>query len=67
MSLLSELFKAIEDEAAKATWSDQLNEDGDVVVEDFAGGNVDDAFNGGVVSGRVDFARELLQLIKDNT
>ena len=31
------------------------------------GGNFDDAFEDGLVSGRIDFARELMNLLKSDT
>jgi len=43
-------------------WSD----DPDFMVDDYAGGNIDDAYYGGVRDGEVLLARELLGIINSN-
>lgn len=46
--------------ASERTWGDSLNsEDSDAVVDDYAGGNVDDAYYGGERAGATDIAREV--------
>jgi hypothetical protein len=50
---------AIKQQAAQVTWAEQCEANGDV-IDDFAGGNVDDAYDGGVRAGEVYAARELL-------
>lgn len=47
--------------AASDAWVDELDEEGsDVTIDDFAGGNVDDAFWGGHRSGEIQLARDVL-------
>ncbi len=43
--------------AARKNWSD----DPDFVVDDYAGGNIDDAFYGGTDDGETNLARQLLK------
>jgi hypothetical protein len=57
MEIIEFLKKVIED----GCWE---YEDGDT-VDDFAGGNVDDAFYGGVACGRVDLAKEILAKLEE--
>lgn len=64
MSLIGDLIAMIEKEAKKKCWEDSI--DDGFIIDDFAGGNIDDAYDGGVESGRVEFARELLAFIKEN-
>ena len=44
--------------AEQTCWGDDDNEDS--VIDDFAGGNVDDAFEGGERTGETFLAREIL-------
>lgn len=47
-------------ELAKSTaWGE--DEDEDFCVDDYAGGNVDDAFEGGVRAGEIQLARDILE------
>ena len=47
--------------AASDAWVDELQREfSDVVVEDFASGNVDNAFWGGHRSGEIQLARDVL-------
>ena len=46
--------------AAEITVNDMYEEDG-TIVDDIAGGNVDDAYNAGYNDGRTGLARELLK------
>lgn len=48
--------------AKKISWNDSLCKD-DCTVDDFAGGNVDDAFDGGFSAGQISLARNLCALI----
>lgn len=57
---LAAIKAMLEPVAGKSTWDDRMEEDEDVYVDDFAGGNIDDAYSGGCHSGRVDLAREIL-------
>lgn len=43
--------------AARSCWSD----DEDATVDDFAAGNIDDAFAGGCTEGEILLAREILE------
>lgn len=45
--------------AKRKAWYDKM-EDGSTIVDDFAGGNVDDAYEGGCRDGEISLARELL-------
>lgn len=54
----SELRKFLENLASKESWEDEP----DFIVDDFAGGNVDDAYDGGFRSGRTILAREILDV-----
>lgn len=47
--------------ASQTTWDEQCLEAGDV-INDFAGDNVDDAYDGGVRAGEVYEARNILTL-----
>lgn len=51
-----EFLKSIAKEKA---WDD----DEDFIVDDYAGGNVDDAFYGGQRSGCIDLARDILVML----
>ena len=55
-----EIIELIEQVAKKPTYSD----DDDFVVDDCAGGNVDDAFSCGMDEGEILFARKLLELMQ---
>lgn len=63
--MTGEMIKKLKKIAARKCWSDECNaEDGDVFcVDDFAGGNIDDAYFGGVADGRADLARSVLDCI----
>lgn len=51
-----EMKERLEKLAASECWSD----DPEFMVDDYAGGNIDDAFYGGEHSGEVNLAREIL-------
>ena len=51
-----ELRARLEELAARGCWLD----DPEFVVDDYAGGNIDDAFAGGERSGETNLAREIL-------
>lgn len=57
----SELKAFLENLAGKEVWED----DPDSIVDDFAGGNVDDAYDGGFRAGQTILAREILDLWED--
>lgn len=58
---LHRLKEALTEAAAQDGWDFG---DGST-VDDYAAGNVDDAFNGGECTGRRDLARELLALLDE--
>lgn len=47
--------------AEQDSWSDDV----DFMIDDYAGGNLDDAYYGGFKDGQIDLAREILELIGD--
>lgn len=51
--------------AAKNTWEDLSENDGDEYFnpDDYAGGNIDDAYAGGVRTGEIELAREVLMAL----
>jgi hypothetical protein len=51
--------------AAETTYIDEVIAGEDVVVDDYAGGNVDDAYYKGCQDGRVELARDILGRIKE--
>lgn len=57
---LGKLLSHLESLAKKNCWHDRLDEDSDAIVDDFAGGNVDDAYWGGLDAGEILMAREVL-------
>lgn len=52
-----ETKKLLEELAKKKAWSD--NED--LLVNDYAGGNIDDAYEGGINDGEILLARQILE------
>ena len=56
MALIERLKKL----ASSGCWSDDADDDGVLMVDDYAGGNIDDAFYGGQRDGAVTLAREIL-------
>ena len=61
--ILDRMLTIIKREAKREGWWDNgLDES---YVDDFAGGNVDDAYDGGMTDGRIAFARELWGLKAD--
>lgn len=46
--------------AETRVWADSLNNEQDVIVDDYAGGNIDDAYYGGYDSGETQLARIVL-------
>lgn len=58
-------IQELKTEAAKETIDDLLERGEDVVIDDFAGGNVDDAYNAGWNDGRASLAREVLHFLKE--
>lgn len=57
---LEQLRTLVAKTAAEQGWSDDGE---DFMVDDYAGGNVDDAYSGGVRDGKIGFAREIAKLL----
>ena len=57
---VTELKVFLQKTAGKAAWQD----DKEFVPDDYAGGNIDDAYNGGVSDGEILVCREILELLK---
>lgn len=57
-----ELIKELKELAARGTWYDDSEENGNeyLMIDDYAGGNFDDAFYGGERAGETDLARKIL-------
>jgi len=55
-----EIVEKLKGIADKKAWSD----DEDFMPDDYAGGNIDDAYYGGENDGRISLAREILELLK---
>lgn len=47
--------------ARRVTIRDRQEEDDAICVDDFAGGNVDDAYEHGLLDGEVEMARDILR------
>jgi hypothetical protein len=54
-----ELIARLKKLAENTVWLD----DEDLCVDDYAGGNIDDAFQGGQNSGQTELAREVLDVL----
>jgi len=63
MTLTPEYIETLKTLAKRKTWQDRMDEKEDTVIEDFAGGNVDDAFDGGYRAGETDTARQVLDTL----
>jgi hypothetical protein len=61
MALSTETIEKLKKLAASECWDD----DEDLMINDYAGGNVDDAYYGGYRSGEVGLAREILAEIEN--
>lgn len=60
-----QLIPHLEKLAKKNCWGDRMEKDEGVYIDDFAGGNVDDAYQGGVDTGETWLARDILPFIKE--
>jgi len=63
MTLTPEYIETLKTLAKRKTWQDKMDEKEDTVIEDFAGSNVDDAFDGGYRAGEAGVAREVLDTL----
>lgn len=59
MNIKEKLLEIAKDEG----W---YNDSEDFNVDDYAGGNIDDAYCGGFRDGQINLARELLELLKND-
>lgn len=59
-TLDDKLLKRLKDLAEKHTWADGM-EDGETNIDDYAGGNEDDAYYGGERAGETSLARSILE------
>lgn len=57
-----ELLEKLQKLAEQESWYDQFNSD--TIVDDFAGGNVDDAYYGGQRDGQIELARDILMALQ---
>jgi hypothetical protein len=62
--MTNEIIERLKYFAQKECWADELYDEGDFTVDDFAGGNVDDAYYGGENAGYTQLAREILDSLK---
>jgi hypothetical protein len=60
LAMNEQMKELLERLAKRKCWFDDDKDD--VIVEDYAGGNVDDAYNGGYHAGQTRLARELLSV-----
>ncbi len=58
--ITDELLKRLKEVAARECWSDDPEWEG---ANDYAGGNIDDAYSGGCEDGEAHFAREVLKVL----
>jgi hypothetical protein len=65
MATKEELVEYLKKFAAGDTIYDKVMAGEDVVVDDYAGGNVDDAYWKGHFDGQTDLARDILRLFLD--
>ena len=63
--LSQEYIETLKKLAKKKTWYEQSEEDGKdyMDVQDFCGGNFDDAYAGGERDGKIEMAREVLDAL----
>lgn len=59
--MTEQLIERLKSLAKRKCWSDKLNTSNDCIINDLAGGNIDDAYDGGYNSGEIGLAREVLR------
>lgn len=64
VELVKELEGLIVSVVQEITWEHKMSEDEDSIVNDYAGGNVDDAYEGGMDSGRQMLAEDLNYILR---
>lgn len=57
---MQKLIERLEKLAARKIWEDDPEFGQDSFPNDYAGGNIDDAYSGGVETGQTQLAREIL-------
>ena len=62
IELTADQIESLQHTAQRQTWQEQCDANGDT-IDHFAGGNVDDAYNGGTYAGEIEAARQLLTLL----
>lgn len=58
--LSKEIIAQLKKTANRKCWYEQVGDDDSFVVDDFSGGNQDDAYEGGIRDGETQLAREVL-------
>lgn len=58
---INKIREMLEELTKEKCWSDELSDD--CIVNDFAGGNIDDAFYGGQRDGEIMLARRLIKML----
>ena len=67
MIISNETYKKIKKLAEQECWGDHLSDVEDTIVDDFAGGDIDYAYQGGMRSGETLLAREIQEAILKDT
>lgn len=62
-TLPTEFLEQLRNIANAKSWSDKMLEDPSCLIDDFAGGNIDDAYYGGTRDGEIQLARDILALL----
>ena len=63
---MEKIIEKLEKLAVKECWLDDMKKEKySSGVNDYAGGNIDDAFTGGINCGEIILAREILELLKN--
>lgn len=58
--LKPETIEELKKKASRTTWLERVGDNRIFVVDDFSGGNQDDAYEGGIADGETYMAREVL-------
>lgn len=62
-TLPTEFIERLRNIANAKGWSDAMSEDPGCIIDDFAGGNIDDAYYGGTRDGEIMLARDIVALL----